>query len=190
MMRRKSALVLIALMTFAPLVGAPSAIGRVPAEAEIAEAERFRRAHGLPADSATLLRASSDASQYSSTEYGVPLRMEESNEIKRRMKVVDDLDRAIEFTSRLPGTAGLYLDHYDGGRPVFLFAGELPDASQLAALVPEGGFRVERVQFSLVELMEVQSTIEANRSRLRFPGRRQRRSGLLRLWGPRNPRRL
>jgi hypothetical protein len=147
-------------------VGAADPDSAEPEATAIEHATTFRETFGFPSDRSFVEQAESDPN-YSSELYGVPLSNAEIAEMQRRIGVERAAQPAVDLASKQPHWAGWYIDQRDQGTPVFLFAsggGEL--GAEIADLMPETRFRVERAERTWEELLETQRQIDQATDRL------------------------
>lgn len=140
--------------------------------ADVAEAIRFRSTYGFRSDVDYVTRAAGDAVGFPDVEFGVPLTTVEAAEILRRGEIRLQLGAASQLVVPTPEYAGLYLDQLDGGKPVFLFAGD-PEKyrADIEKALPDGtAFRLGRVGRSYEELRSLRDRIEDDRDALRALG--------------------
>lgn len=132
----------------------------------LAHALKFRQTFGFPSSEELVARVAADPS-YSSEDYGVPLSGAERAEMLRRIDVERAAQPAVDYALAQPDWTGYRIDQLAGGEPVFFFAGQI-DAhfKPIAALMGPTTFRVERVERTLTELLELQKRIDADTEEL------------------------
>lgn len=131
----------LALATVMP-VGAQSSTDEI--EAAIA----FREAHGLRTDRDYVLRTLSESSDFPVLDWKFPISLDEDAELNRRVIIQGRLDEATAYAVKQDSFAGWFIDHRDGGAPVFLFT-DAPrnHRAAIAERLPAGiAFRVERAE--------------------------------------------
>lgn len=171
--RVTAALVIVALALQVPAWARVTANeGADTDRADVAEAIRFRSTYGFRSDVDYVTRAAGDAVGFPDMEFGVPLTTVEAAEILRRGEIQLQLGAASQLVVPTPEYAGLYLDQLDGGKPVFLFAGD-PEKyrADIEKALPDGtAFRLGRVGRSYEELRSLRDRIEDDRNALRALG--------------------
>ncbi len=137
--------------------------------AEYLDAVRIRETFGFPADSATVLRALTDPKAYPSEKWGTPLSDAEVTEVDRQVDLQTDTAPTVAWASEeLLGYAGVWIDHVNGGRHMFMVAGDVGGATE--ALLAQGlkpeTFDVQPAEHSYDDLLAIQKSIESQRSEL------------------------
>jgi len=130
---------------------------------DLADDIRFRTSFAFRSDVEFVRAAAGDPVGYPNLEFGVPLSAEEAREVHRRFNVQAATRDAMDYANEQEAFAGRYMDHSAGGIPVFMFASD-PDAHRalIADLLgPAVDFRLEEVDWSLKQLLELQSAVEA-----------------------------
>lgn len=142
-----------------------------PPESLVEYFQEFRETAGFPSSRDLVVRSMTDAS-YSQDEFGVPLQLEEADEIHRRIEVQGMVDPSFVWSDSLEGAAGTYMDQGAGGVPTFLTTKDPHDIADLvAAHVPQGiDYRITQVEFSTEQLRAAKATIIGDFDELRRTG--------------------
>lgn len=142
-----------------------------PPESLVEYFQEFRETAGFPSSRDLFVRSMTDAS-YSQDEFGVPLQLEEADEIHRRIEVQGMVDPSFVWSDSLEGAAGTYMDQGAGGVPTFLTTKDPHDIADLvAAHVPQGiDYRITQVEFSTEQLRAAKATIIGDFDELRRTG--------------------
>jgi hypothetical protein len=148
-----------------------AAVGTVDA-ATVDDAIRFRSEFGLRSDVDFVQQSFEDPVAFPDNEWAVPLTRFETAELTRRLRVREAIASATEYAVAEASYAGIYIDQRNGGRPVFLFKGQLDvQREELASRIPaEIDFNVISVQRSFADLQDLRVRIEADKERLAAEG--------------------
>lgn len=143
-----------------------------PSPDDLTDAARFRTSFNFPIDASTLTNAALDRVRFPNTEFGVPLTTAEAAEVHRRIKVQEGLGETPVFAATLAGSAGTFVDQEAGGVPVFLFTGDgSRHSAALASRLPAGiEYRIQSAEYTMAQLEDLQSRIEAARDALNAKG--------------------
>ncbi|HEX2766552.1 MAG TPA: hypothetical protein VHR55_07965 [Candidatus Limnocylindria bacterium] len=137
---------------------------------DFSEALRFRAEFGLPAGEAYVkaVAARSDVS----LAWGVPLTPAEAAEMDRRARLADGMEALNARAATIPELGAVYFDQRAGGEIVVAIAGDpAPHRAALSRLAPEGAsVRMERVAYSLRQLLDTQAAILGDRDELSSAG--------------------
>ena len=127
-----------------------------------AHAIQFRSSLGLAADLDSVRASYANGRTYSSREFGVPLTVEERDDVSDRIKIQVETDAAVGAALKISGYAGHYFDQDDLGKPVFLFtdpSSPLVDAVRLA--LPEGTpHELRKARWTYAELVTMKEEVK------------------------------
>lgn len=139
----------LALVWFASVPVAASA----PTDMEVAHAAAFRERMGFPHGEGFVRQTFTD-DDYSSTDWGTPLSASESRDLEQRARLRPQLQDAIDYAERQPGSGGVYLDQAAGGMPVFQFTEGVEDhRAAIERRLPTGTeYALRKVDFTEGEL--------------------------------------
>jgi len=135
-----------------------------PSPAEVAAAIHFRSSVGFPAGEEFVAATFGDSQGYPDSNWGLPLSEAEADELYRRTDLQNSLGDAMSYAQSRGSYAGVYVDHLQDGKPVFLFTGDAARfRDDLAARLPEGtSFRVDSVERSWADLVASQGAISGD----------------------------
>lgn len=118
-MRTRIGIAALLALSVAILVGVtPSPVASTSHD-DLESAVRFRSSLGFASDDATVAAALADRSSYPNLDWGTPMAEAEASEVARRVAVQESLHEATSYAGGVHGFAGVFIDHLDGGTPVF-----------------------------------------------------------------------
>ena len=131
--------------------------------AELEAATRFRESVGLRADASWIQAVAADPASDRTT-FGVPLTLDESAELDRRSRSMDEIEAVVgRYAPEQESWAGSFIDHARGGIYVVQFKGPLEAhlRALLGSLHPLAPLEVRSVRWSLDDLESLKYTVAA-----------------------------
>lgn len=133
-----------------------------------AKATALREALGFQSDPSFVWSTLLDPVRFPNTDWGVPMSDAEAVELHRRELTQSAMEPATGYAGVQAGYAGVYIDHQNGGIPVYLFTGdaELHRAAIRARLPDSTEFDLRSVERSYSDLQELRERVELARGDL------------------------
>lgn len=136
-----------------------------PTEQEIADATRFRKDYGLRADDAWVRQIADDATA-NRTSFGVPLTVQEVDDLNHRPAAIEDIKALVVDYGRAhpEDYAGAFTDQQHGGQFVAQFSANVAAhrAALFAQVRPGAPLDVREVHWSLRQLQAFADQLDGN----------------------------
>lgn len=155
--------IVVALPALMAAILAPSTAGDVLGAAnenEVTRAIVLRQKLGFSAEPDFVGRTFVD-SRYSASRFGIPLSDAEVADLEQRLAIRRAIEPAISLAREHPRYSGVFIDHAQGGVPVFLTTADpAAFALHIQDIVPRGApYRVENVALTFAELRRLQERL-------------------------------
>ncbi|MFN8520358.1 MAG: hypothetical protein U0667_13400 [Chloroflexota bacterium] len=180
MLKSRKAIPLVLLAGAALAVPSASSGADDPSMDEVNHAAHFRGSVGFRDGRDFVETTYQDRASFPDDSWGIPLSVDEADDLKARVKVQNSLGDAQEYSRSRERYAGVYVDQLRDGLPVFLFTGDADRyRDEIAERLPKGiEFETRTVERTWDELLDLQARISSDDEELAKDGIRYVRAGV------------